>query len=276
MDQTSLKTDKKLFDLDRNLKQTALILLTQKFSLVGNVITGQRHIFDTLRSQNVISHFQCKVVSSPLYVWENQYFERIPFYYQSKLQFVDQVTRKTFPWSIKAPCKSENFDQQISLDADGDDTYRLTPYPIKARNPVRTFTLDEVENRFIPADLTAQQLGIYSQHNWTISVDNMKFNLLVDDAAEKIEVARAVNFAKQAQLQVQFSQLRTEYIDYYNKIFINGKEFTFRRLDWRDLINCNYLQEYLIGIFGYPWYVLKEIAIIWTVFNFFAATFWPI
>ena len=37
----------------------------------------------------------------------------------------------------------------------------------------------------------------------------MKFNQLVDDVAEELEVARAVNFAdlaKQAQLQAQFSQ----------------------------------------------------------------------
>ena len=86
----------------------------------------------------------------------------------------------------------------------------------------------------------------------------MKFNPLVDDAAEKFEVARAVNFAdlaKQAQLQEQFSQLRTEYNDYFNQLFINGKEFTLCRLDLRDLINGNYLKESLIGIFGYPWYV---------------------
>ena len=98
----------------------------------------------------------------------------------------------------------------------------------------------------------------------------MRFNKLVDDAAEKFEVARAVNFAdlaKQAQLQVQFSLLRTEYNDYFNKLFINGKEFTLRRLDWQDIINGSYLKEPLIGIFGYPWYVLKEIAIIWTVFK---------
>ena len=99
----------------------------------------------------------------------------------------------------------------------------------------------------------------------------MKINQSVDDAAEKFEVARAANFAdlaKQAQLQAQFSQLRTEYNDYINKLFINGKEYTLRRLDWRDLINGNYLKESLIGIFRYPRYVLKEIAIIWTNFNF--------
>ena len=98
----------------------------------------------------------------------------------------------------------------------------------------------------------------------------MRVKQLVDDAAEKFEVARAVNLAdlaKQAQLQAQFSRLRTEYNDYLNKLFINGKEFTLRRLDWQDSINGSYLKESLIGNFGYPWYVLKEIAIIWTVFN---------
>ena len=82
----------------------------------------------------------------------------VSLYNTKKNKFPDQVTRKTFPWSIKAPCKSENIDQQISLDADGDDTYRLTPYPIKARIPVRTFTPDQVEKRFTHADFTAQQL----------------------------------------------------------------------------------------------------------------------
>ena len=98
----------------------------------------------------------------------------------------------------------------------------------------------------------------------------MKLNQLVDDAAENFEVAQAINFAdlsKQAQLQAQYSQLRTEYNNYFNNLFINGKEFSLRRLDWRDLINSNYLEESLIGIVGYPWYVLNKIAIIWTVFN---------
>ena len=74
----------------------------------------------------------------------------------------------------------------------------------------------------------------------------MKFNQLVDEAAENFEVARAVNFedlAKQAQLQAQFSQLRTEYNNYFIKLFINGKEFILRRLDWHDLINGNYLKN---------------------------------
>ena len=245
-------------------------MLIRKFPLVGYVITEQRITFATLKSQNVISLFQCKTVSSPLCVLKDQCFERIPIYYQNKVQFVDQVSRKTFPRSIEAPCKSDNFDQQISLDADGDNTYRLTPYPIKSHNTVKIFTTDEVDSHFTHAEFTAQQLGFYSQHDWNKSVDKMRFNQLVDASAEKFELARAVNFAdlaKQAQLQAQFSRLRTEYNDCFNKLFINGKEFTLRRLDWQDLINGSYLKESLIGTFGYPWYLIKEIAIIWTVFN---------
>ena len=205
-------------------------------------------------------------VSSPFYVLENQCFERIPIFLY------------TFPWSVRAPYKSSNFDQQISLDTDGDESYRLTHYPIKARNPVRTFTPDEVENRFTHADFTAQQLGIYSQHDGTKSIDKMKFHQLVDDATEKFEITQAVNFAdfaKQAQLQAQFSQFsQNEYSNKFQKLFINGQKITLRRLDWRDLINGNYLKESLIGIFGYPWYVLKELAIIWAVSNLLQCIFW--
>ena len=156
MDHTSLYIYKKHCVLDRDLKQTAFSLLTQKFRLVGYFITGQPHTHCT-EQYNVISLFQCKNVSSPLYVLENQCFERFPIYYQNKLQLVDQVT--CFTWSIKAPCKSDNFDQQVSLDSNGDDTYCLTTYPIKARDPVRTFTPDEIDNRFNHADFSAKQLA---------------------------------------------------------------------------------------------------------------------
>ena len=127
IDHTSLSIYKKLCDVDHDLKQTSFILLTQKIPLIGYVITGQQHTFATLKNSNVISLFQYKVVSSPLYVLGNHCFEQIPIIKQIKLQFVVPLTRKTFPWSTKAPWKSDKFDQQISLDADG-DSYRLTSY----------------------------------------------------------------------------------------------------------------------------------------------------
>ena len=79
---------------------------------------------------------------------------------------------------------------------------------------MRIFTTDEIANRFTHAIFTATKLGIYSQRDWNNPIDKMKFNQLVDDAAEKFEVAQDVNFAhlaKQEQLQAQFSQLQSQY-----------------------------------------------------------------
>ena len=55
----------------------------------------------------------------------------------------------------------------------------------------------------------------------------MKFNQSIDDPVKKFEVAQAVNFAdlgKQAQLQAQFSQLQSQYNNFFNKLFIYEKE----------------------------------------------------
>ena len=95
----------------------------------------------------------------------------------------------------------------------------------------------------------------------TNSTDKIKLNELVGDGAEKFEVAQAVNFkklVKQAQLEAQSSQLQNQNTIYFNKLCINGREFTLRRLDWRDLIDGNFLEDSLIGVFGYPWYLLKK------------------
>ena len=55
-----------------------------------------------------------------------------------------------------------------------------------------------MESRFTQADFTGKQIGIYSQRDWTNSIDKIKFNQLVDDVAEKCEVAHAANFAELA------------------------------------------------------------------------------
>ena len=91
-------------------------------------------------------------------------------------------------------------------------------------NNVRIFTPGGVENHFNHADFTAQLLGINSQHDWTKSIDKMNFHQLADDAAKKYEVAQAVNFKDLAK-QAEFSQLQSEYNNYFNKLFLSGIHF---------------------------------------------------
>ena len=94
MDHTSLSNYKRLCDLECDLKQTAFILLTQNFPLVGYITAGQRNTFTTLKISIFMQLFQFKTISSPLFVQESQGFERIPKFYQNDIQFVDQITQK--------------------------------------------------------------------------------------------------------------------------------------------------------------------------------------
>ena len=105
------------------------------------------------------------------------------------------MTRKTIPWSIKASCKTDHFDEQVTLDADSDESNRLTSYPNKAQNHAKMFTPDGIELRFTQINFTAQQLGIFSKREWTNSIDKMKYNQIADDAAEKTEVNKFCGFS---------------------------------------------------------------------------------
>ena len=58
----------------------------------------------------------------------------------------------------------------------------------------------------------------------------MKLNQIKADVTEELELARAVNFsdlAKSAQLQAHFSQLQSQYTNYFNILFFNGKNLYF-------------------------------------------------
>ena len=75
----------------------------------------------------------------------------------------------------------------------------------------------------------------------------MKFNQFGDDAAKKFEIAQAVNFADLAK-HAQLSQLQSQCTNYFKNFFFNGKGFTLRGVNWRDLINGNYLKVSPIGV----------------------------
>ena len=140
-DHTILSIYKKLCNLDRDLNQTAFILLlTPRFPLVGYLIKGQRNTFATLESSNVI--FNCKTVSSPLYVLRTNTSNAYP----STIKIISKCrssNMQNFFWSIKAPCKADSCDPQ---------------------------------NRLKQINFTEQRLGIYSQRDWKNSIEKLKVN----------------------------------------------------------------------------------------------------
>ena len=96
-------------------------LLTQE-SLCRLCYNGKQKNISKLKSSEVMSIFQCNTIF-PALLLKNQLYEQLPIFQQNEVQFEEKVTRKTFPWSIKATCWKYNFDHQVALDADDDYSY---------------------------------------------------------------------------------------------------------------------------------------------------------
>ena len=93
--------------------------------LAGYMLTGNRSMFlETDGSVAWLCH--CPKVHSPLYTM-NQCYDKIPILYRGKNQFVDPITRQTFPHATTQNC-SDRIKKLFQLDMDQEDSwYTLTP-----------------------------------------------------------------------------------------------------------------------------------------------------
>ena len=69
---------------------------------------------------------------------ENTCCDKITILYRSVVQYVHQLTRKTYAWAKKFPCSHNNFDQLISVDTRGTARYRLILFPVKVETILHT------------------------------------------------------------------------------------------------------------------------------------------
>ena len=110
MDHKSLSIYKKFCDLDRDLTSTAFILLKEKVLLLDRLLRIIETHLSQLKAPMYFFFFQCKTVSFPYMYSKTNVSREYLSIIRTKIQFVDQVTRKTFPSSIKVPCKTDKFD----------------------------------------------------------------------------------------------------------------------------------------------------------------------
>ena len=70
--------------------------------------------------------YRCAKKVSQLWVPDDKTcYDKIPILYKGVVQYVHQLTRKTYAWAKKVPCSHNNFDQLISIDIKGTVRYRL-------------------------------------------------------------------------------------------------------------------------------------------------------
>ena len=104
---------------------TNLKLALENPHLAGYMLTGNRSMFlETDRSVAWLYH--CPKVHSPLHTM-NQCYDKIPILYRGQIQFVDPITRQTYPHATTQNC-SDRIKNLFQLDMDQEDSwYTLTP-----------------------------------------------------------------------------------------------------------------------------------------------------
>ena len=122
-------TDKQLLqnqcEQERTQILTNLVLAFENPRLAGYMLTGNRSMF-LETDESVAWLYHCPKVHSPLHTM-NQCFDKIPILYRGKFQFVDPITRQTYPHATTQN-SSDRIKDLFQLGMDQEDPwYTLTP-----------------------------------------------------------------------------------------------------------------------------------------------------
>ena len=258
----------------RNLRQLTLTQVQKITPLLGYILTGDRSIFVKQEGVNVMKMYKCAMKSSPLYVPQTrECYDKISILYKNRVQYVHQLTRQTYLWAKKVPCSHSNFDQIISIDTEGAARYRLTPYPVKVETILNTISPEEIvlDNMFSKASLI--ESGIYSKEQL---VQERKRDLLHEymrDREKPLQDAQSANALKLLELE-QLGLLQTyknyeQSLKWLRDLNIKGYNFQIDQpsVNWKKIFDGAWLKDQILTIFGWPWYILEKMAIIYAMIS---------
>ena len=78
--------------------------------------------------------YHCPLVQSPLHTM-NQFYDRIPIFYQGQIQFVDPITQQTHPTANLQNC-TDRIKKVCQFDPDQEDSwYTLSPGNVHQDRP---------------------------------------------------------------------------------------------------------------------------------------------
>ena len=219
--------------------------------------------------------YRCAKKDSQLWVPDDTTcYDRLPNLYKGVVQYVHQLTRKTYAWAKKVPCSHNNFDQLISIDIKGTVRYRLTPFPIKVKTILHTISPEEirVDNLFSRASLIEN--GIFSKEQLIKERERDLLREYIRDRAEPLHEATSANAQKL--LELDKLVLLDAYKRYENSLKwskylnINGYNFQIDQptINWKKIYDGKWLKDQIITVFGWSWYILEKIAILYAMVNF--------
>ena len=236
---------------------TILMLALENPRLDGYMLTGNRSMF--LETDGSVAWlYHCPKVHSPLHTM-NQCYDKIPILYSGQIQFVDPITRQTYPHAMTQNC-SDRIKNLFQLDMDqGDSWYTLTPGIVHQDKPAK----------FGPQDITpvashtftgSQDAGIYTRNELKGFWDSILINTASRTALK--------NFSLQ-ELRLNLTVYTTA------KEGTDGSRYYTPRTEFfvDKMISPGYFKDQFLDTFGPVVYVIELCGIYLSVFLFIKLIF---
>ena len=215
--------------------------------LAGYMLTGNRSMF--LETDGSLAWlYHCPLVHSPLHTM-NQCYDRIPILYEGQIQFVDPITRQTYPAANIQNC-TDRIRNLFQFDMDQEDSwYTLTPGIVHQDRPA-VFGPKDVSPVAVHSFPESQDAGMYTRSE----LSNFWDSVLISAASR--------NALKFSQKLIVFSNNNKN--PYSFPYYAPGTDFF---VD--NMISPGYVKDRFMDTFGPVAYVLDYCGIYFSVFLFF-------
>ena len=215
--------------------------------LAGYMLTGNRSMF--LETDGSLAWlYHCLLVYSPLHTM-NQCYDRIPIPYEGQIQFVDPITRQTYPAANIQKCTDRI--KKLSIRHGSEHSwYTLTPGIVLQNRPA-VFGPKDVSLVAVHSFPRSQDAGMYTR----CELSNFRDSVLTSAASRNA-------LKKLSQKLIVFSNnyKNTDSFPYYAP-----------RTDFNvdNMISPGYFKDRFMDTFGPVAYVLEHCGIFFCVFLFF-------
>ena len=226
---------------------TSLMLALENPRLAGYKLTGNRSMF--LETDGSVAWlYHCPKVHSLLHTM-NQCYHKIPILYRGQIQFVDPITRQTYPHAMTQKC-SDRIKNLFQLDMDQEDSwYTLTPGNVHQDKPA-IFGPQDISPVASHTFTGSQDAGMYTRNEPQGFWDSILINAASRTALKKFSQHLIVyTTGREGTDGSQYYTPRTEF-------FVDK------------MISPGYFKDQFLDTFGPVVYVLEHCGIYFSVFLF--------
>ena len=205
---------------------TNLMLALEDTRLAGYMLTGNRSMF--LETDGSLAWlYHCSKVHSPLHTL-NQCYDKIPILYGGQFQFVDPITRQTYPHATTQNC-SDRIKNLFQLDMDQEESwYTLTPGIVHQDKPA-IFGPQDMNPVSSHTFIGSQDAGMYTRNELKGFWDSILINATSRTALGKL--SRKLIVYTTAQEGTDGSHYYTPRTEFFVDKMISSEYFKYQFLD---------------------------------------------